>query len=252
MSPADVVAALALPESARVGQRVPKKLLTEHGAPTTADRRRISDGVDDLQWIATLKPTTIGVPAYRDEEREYLEIAILSVTLRAGAKEGRLAELIHRAIPYPVLLITSLGTRTGMSLAHKRHSQGAAGEIVLDGELAMVELGAGETPDVQTAFRESLALTRQSHGDLRALYQGWIDALVALQAARVGGSFHFPGDADAARRRRDALRECEVLDAGIARLRAAAARERQVPRQVALNLELRRLERQRSAAIQNL
>ena len=51
----DVVKALALPDRARVDQRVPKKMLAEHGAPTAADRRLLTDGIEELQWIAALK-----------------------------------------------------------------------------------------------------------------------------------------------------------------------------------------------------
>ncbi len=81
-----LIEALDLPAGSRVNQRVPKKLLLENGAPTTADKRIISDGVEELLWLAALKPTTIGVPDYRDDVREYLEIAVLRLTLRAAAK----------------------------------------------------------------------------------------------------------------------------------------------------------------------
>ena len=40
MTAADVIAALALPPESRVDQRVAKKLLVEHGAPTAADKLR--------------------------------------------------------------------------------------------------------------------------------------------------------------------------------------------------------------------
>jgi hypothetical protein len=109
MTVANVIAALDLPAGAGVNQRVPKKLLVEHGAPTAADKRRINDGIEEVRWLAALKPTTIGVPEFRDTAREYLEIAVLSVALRSGAQAGRLAELIHRAVPYPVFLIASQG-----------------------------------------------------------------------------------------------------------------------------------------------
>ena len=61
---------------------MPKKLLLENGAPTAADKRQINDGIEELLWVAALKPTTIGVPEYRDDVREYLEIAVLSLVLR--------------------------------------------------------------------------------------------------------------------------------------------------------------------------
>ena len=59
----ELIAALDLPESARVNKRVPKTLLVEHGAPTAADKRRINEGIEELRWLAVLKPTTVGVPA---------------------------------------------------------------------------------------------------------------------------------------------------------------------------------------------
>lgn len=123
----EAIAALDLPAVARVDRRVPKTLLLEHGAPTAADKRRIGEGIEQVQWVAALKPTTIGVAAYRDDAREYLEIAVLRVMLRAAAKVGRLIELVHRAVPYPVLLVAEQGERALLSLAHKRWSQGEGG-----------------------------------------------------------------------------------------------------------------------------
>jgi hypothetical protein len=70
MSAAAVIAALALPSEARVDRRVPKKLLVEQGAPTSADKRQIQEGIEELNWVAALKPSNIGVPAYRDDVRE--------------------------------------------------------------------------------------------------------------------------------------------------------------------------------------
>jgi len=48
--------------------------------------------------------------------------------------------------------------------------------------------------------------------------------------------------------RRAALKECAFLDSEIARLRAAAVREKQIARQVELNLELKRVEAAFAAA----
>ena len=132
MTAAEVITALALPPESQVDQRVPKKLLVEHGAPTAADKRQINDGIEELLWVAALKPTTIGVPEYRDASREVLEIAVLSLALRPEAKAGRLMELIHRAIPYPVFLVTEQANTVSVSLASKRLAQNEAGRVVLD------------------------------------------------------------------------------------------------------------------------
>jgi len=182
------------------------------------------------------------VPEFRDAAREYLEIAVLSAVLRAGVQANRLAELIHRAVPYPVFLIVSQGDALALSLAHKRWSQGEAGATVLDGELVTAVLSAAEPDGFAPSFREALALARQPRADLYLLYQGWMDALVALLAARVTGAFTTATSADQAAARREALRDHARMDAEIARLRAATAKERQVARQITLNLGIKNLE----------
>ena len=247
-----LVDALDLPASSRVNQRVPKKLLLENGAPTAADKRLINDGIEELLWLAALKPTTIGVPEYRDDVREYLEIAVLRLTLRAEAKSKRLTELVHRAVPYPTLLLTEQGDRRGLSAAHKRWSQGEAGKTVLEGTVVAADWDAAHDGDRWSAFRDALALGKQPRASLQALYQGWIDTLLALQAARVTGAFAVAASAEHAAVRRDALQECARLDGEIARLRATAAKEKQMARRVELNLELKRVEAAQAAARANL
>lgn len=239
-----LLTALDLPVGSRVDQRVPKKLLLENGAPTATDKRYINEGIEELLWLAALKPTTIGVPEYRDESREYLEIAVVSLTLRSGAKATRLVELVHRAIPYPVLLLSEQGEQTGLSAAHKRWSQGEEGKTVLDGGVIVADYDAKLDAAHWSAFRDALTLARQPRVTLYALYQGWLDTLLAWNAARVTGIFVAASNAEHAALRSEALRECAHLHAEIARLRAAAAKEKQMARQVELNLELKRIEAQ--------
>lgn len=209
--------ALELPRAARIGKRVPKSLLQEK-APTAADRRRVAEGIEDLLWVAALKPTTVGVPAFRDQIREYLEVAVLAARFRGAGAPDRLASLVHRAIPYPILLLIEVEGSVWYSVAHKRWSQGEADATVLDGEVLLVE-AADPLPE--------MVLSRLPRGDLYALYDGWLHILAPR-------------------------REVAWLDVEIARLRAVAAKERQMSRQVELNLKVQRLERDREVALEKL
>lgn len=243
-----LIAALNLPAGSRVDQRVPKKMLVENGAPTASDKRQINDGIEEIQWLAALKPNTIGVPEYRDDVREYLEIAVLSVTLRSDAKAGRLAELLHRAVPYPMILLLNSAQSLMLSLAHKRWAQNEAGKVVLDGGMVVVTLPDDvPSPAVEKAFMQALALGRQPQATLHVLYQGWMDTLQALLAARLTGVFKGADSPEQAAARRAALHRCRDIDSQIASLRTSAAKEKQVARQVAINLEIRALQAERSA-----
>ncbi len=247
-----IIDALALPPDARVDQRVPKKLLLEQGAPTAADKRQISAGIEQMSWIAALKPTNIGVPEYQDAVREYLEIAVLTVALRPVAKPPRLIELIHRAIPYPVVLITEHGDTTNLSLAHKRWSQGETGKTVLDGEVMEVEWSHGGRDTHERDFLAAMALARQPRSDLSTVYQGWIDRLNALSAAQITGAFTVPANIARAAVVREGLETYHVLNRDLAGLRAQAKRDKQLNRRVELNLEIKRLEAKLAQLVREL
>jgi hypothetical protein len=248
MNALDVIAALEMPPSTRVDQRVPKKLLVENGAPTAADKRKINEGIEEVLWVAALKPTTIGVPEFRDDTREYLEIAVLRAVLRARAQTGRLAELVHRAVPYPVLLITAQDGALAISLAHKRRSQGEAGATVLDGALVVADPADARNDDMRAAFFSEMAIARQPRADLFALYQGWMDTVAAVLAAQATGTFVVASSPGMAAARRTALADCERLEAQLTKLRAAAVKERQVARRVELNVEIKRVQAEHSTA----
>lgn len=252
-----LIAAFDLPASCRVDQRVPKKMLVEHGAPTATDKRLINEAVEDVQWVAALKANTIGVAPYRDDEREYLEIALLAVTLREArakaAQQMRLMELIHRAVPYPVLLVLVAGPKLWLSLAHKRWSQNEAGRMVLDGEVMRLCIpDDAPSDDALQCFLAALGISRRPSAHLLALYQGWMDALTALAAARLTGRFTLAQGAEQAVARRQALAQCQQLQAEAARLRAQAQKEKQIARQVELNLRLKRVEAQLIACRERL
>jgi hypothetical protein len=235
-----LMSALDLPAGARVDARVPKKMLIEQGAPTAADKRTIQDGVGEIQWLAALKPNTVAIPAFADEAREYPEIAVIAVIFRAEARAARLTKLIHRAIPYPVLLITALSGGVALSVAPKRAAQNEGGKVVVERIIAVSDLNPLAPPEMERAFMDSLALRHQPSRDLSAVYDGWLTRIEALTAARLSGIYAVSDDAATIERRRIALESHAQLARNIAGLRAKAAREKQLNRRVDLNLEIQR------------
>lgn len=263
LSSEQLISALRLPAEATVGQRVPKKMLAENltsrGSATGADRKLLQEQIDDVTWVAALKPTNAGIPAYQDEMRSYLELAVLSVRLRHGSQldpnpakvspsVARLAELVHRAIPYPVLLVLDDGARLYLSLVHIRRAQKEADKTVLDGEMIQCVLSrkqqapAVASADTMSAFFAALDLSQQPRGDLFSLYQGWMNVLLALQTASVTGTFAVSESREHAEVRHQALLELKRLQAEIGRLRGVATKEHQLAKRVEINLEIKRIQ----------
>ena len=263
-----LLAALAVPTTALVQKRIPKKMLAESGAASVADRKLVQDHIEELIWYAALKPGNAGIAAYDDEQRSYLEVAVVVAQLRSdpaphaaataqqsarpvtiGTSIKRVAELVHRAIPYPTLLVLDSGGQLLVSMAHIRKAQRELDKTVLDDAPTITALGVGTSAE---AFLQAMALGKQPTQHLQALYQGWIDTLSAWQAVELTGQFSPSHSPQHAAQRRAALHACRELDTRIAAARAAAAKEKQLARQVTANLEIKALLAQRQQAAQNL
>lgn len=99
---------------------------------------------------------------------------------------------------------------------------------------------------------QSVALGRQPQTTLYTPYQGWIDSLEALLAARLTGIFTTTTTPEQTTIRRMALQNCQRLEVEIARLRSLATKEKQLARRVEMNIELHRLQRELQDARQQL
>jgi hypothetical protein len=282
---AAVYAALGLPPEVAVDERVPKKVLLENVLLSAPDRRLIQDGLDELRFLATLKPNLCGVAAYHAsaapadaDDLDVAEIVVLSARLRpaTAATTTRLLELLHRAIPYPILLLaetielTSHGAASAgviVSLAHKRPAQNAADRLtlleVLHSEPLNLEPPAEaaepEAPYASalpraprtgtSAYLAALTLPAVAAPHLRALYQSWLDRTVALAAAGITGSYCPPATPAQAAALRTALATHGRLRQEQATLRGQAGREKQLARRATLNLRLRQLDTELAALL---
>ncbi len=255
MSAADeLFAALELPPAAVVSVKITKKQLLAQKSPTAADKRQIRDGIESVRWIGSLKPQTVGIPEFTDDEAEYLELAVIQAELKPSADSARISRTLHRAVPYPVLLITETDDALVISVALKRRSRAQRDSFVLegDGEVISADWSQPIEDPLWERFLEALALSKLPRTNLRALYRGWLGAIVAVRAARQGGRFAMPASETEATERLESLRAVERLSAEMAGLHSAAEKTNQKRRQVEINLKLAELRKDHHAALERV
>ena len=286
--------ALALPASAYVGQRIAKTLLIEQisnlPGTTAADKRLVNHLLAELHWLAALKPATCGLAAWQTDTHDYLEIAVLHAVLFAApppsaAKPNRLIrliELIHRTIPYPVVLIVSQpgahdgaqGSTEQLSLAHKRLSAGNSSAMVLEQTITTqpltTQLLTTKLPTAKSIaacahktgstgqFVHYLGFNQAANAplgplhDLYARYSDWLYAVEALAAAEHTGQFTVSCNAPDAARRRNALAAYDQLGQQLTSLRVQARKESQLGQRAALNIQIAKLMAERHAILSRL
>ena len=233
---------LGFPDASLLDKRIFKRMVLEYGQLTSADKKTLSEDVSKLTWKYTLKPSTVQVLPYDDVEREYLEVAIVEAVLSSRIRSPRIAEMLQRAIPYPVLLVMVEGNGFCVSVADKRFSLAEKGSIVAEGLLCSPWI---EQPlsGIDEAFCEALALRNLSRIDFYALYRSMVSAVLARSCAELTKTFVLDvGQSEQDRRRR--LEECHEMEREIGSLRAAIPKENQFANKVELNTRIKELEGQ--------
>lgn len=232
-----LVGAFALP-SGPAPRRVPKASFADN-VPTAADKRLIDGKLARLDWLAAINPATAGVAAVTIDGLEVGTINVIIARTR-GPMPSRLAEIIHRAIPQPVILIhadDSPDAPAAVSLGFKRAAERETGRVVVT---ALHDTGALTLDD--RGFLTALALDRLPSSDLGALYAGLIERVEALSAARrASRPFRLAASPDELARWRVALADAADLDAQIAALAAATRKENRLAVRVELGEKVHQL-----------
>lgn len=248
MNAADLIEALRLPAATVLNRRLPKALIIENGANTAADRRLIRERVRRMDWLASLKPSNMGLAAAVGVD----EIAVVKVVCAEESQIDRLAEVIHRAIPYHVLLVIDEGDDAVMSVADKRQSFVDSDKTVLELGPVIAELSTEDDPATDEAIASALAIDYEAYADLGALYAGWMAVAVAIRAHHRTGMFNVVQGTTETRERWQSLQELERLDADMSKVQSSAERVSQMAKQVELNTELQTLRARHAEALERI
>ncbi|MFY7925237.1 MAG: DUF4391 domain-containing protein [Aquidulcibacter sp.] len=225
------IAALELPSGARQSTRISKKVLSDQATTNPSDRKLLEHGIDDVIWAATLKPSTIAVPAFRDDTRDWGEIAVIRLSVRDGIDSVRVAALLHRAIPYPLLLVAE--TRGGLQITCARIRLALNDEAKRVAEAPVVAALIGGPLD--EAFLAAWALSGMPTANMATLYEAFIARLESRHAAAISGQWLHSDNINDILKRRKALSEWNRLDLEAKALRKTAGKARSIRDRVDLN-----------------
>ena len=230
--------ALAIPSACELGKPIFKKLFLENGDLDVTDKKTLKDDIDRIRWLYTLKPSTLNVPAYMQDGLEYPEVAVLQFDLSNPTRAKRIASFVHRAIPYPLLLVLVHGETFAVGVANKRISQANKSKWVIEDEWLTGWIDATAPTNVQSQFMADCRLKNLSSLNFYAFYQSLVARVVALNAATRSGTYA-AGTAEKTTDRRLVLAEIAALEREIAELRTQLKAETQFNRKLELNMAIK-------------
>lgn len=233
---------MAIPETCQLGKRVYKKQFVENATMSAADKKIFTDDVETIYWQYTLKPTTIPIQAYEDAEREYLELNVLQVNLRAGRRYKRLAKLIHRAIPYPMLLLFQWQEQTALTMADKRINRADSDKIVVETVVDTGWLALAKPTPPQADFLADFRIPNFSYQNFYAFHEDMMRRIVALNNAVYTGRYTpNKGRPLPVEEQVQKLAQLEKLKKEQAELRNKLKKEKNLGTQVDLNIRIKQI-----------
>ena len=116
---------LQLPESCIVNTKLTKAFFKRNFDLTLSERKLLDDFsiVVTLDLIASIKTTNSNISSYSDELMQYVEVLVIAVQTSNEEFEKskiKIAELIQKYIPYPILLCVYCDNQFMLNTADKR------------------------------------------------------------------------------------------------------------------------------------
>lgn len=239
-----------IPAICYVGKKVHKKLFYDNTKLVSTDRKAFQEHLDVVTWIYALKQDNTSFKAYVDSEREYPEISVLLVSLKQTGTAERIVNLIHRAIPYPLLLICSQQQSVMFSLAPKRFSLAEKGTIIVEEVLNSGWINLDSISSTELLFIRSLAIDTKPYLSFLELYQGWEASFIALACSKHTGKLSIKQGSTL--ERKELLERCLALQDEITCLRSSIKKETQMNKKVDLNTKINELKLQYQQCIEKL
>ena len=252
----DFLEHLDIPGSCRLDKPVFKKLFLDasdgkRGVLDATDKKCLKNDILRVRWLYTLKPSTINIAAYRDDGREYPEVAVLHVELSNSGRAARIAHFINRSIPYPLVLLFTTEidghTRMSISLADKRINQADKEKWVLEDSVNSGWLTFSDQSASESAFLNSLKVSALPFTDFWRFYQALMERVIAINCALHSGDFKLDmlstngGAPNWGTGRLEKLRELEKLNVQKAEIANKLRSEKQMGRQVEMNTKIKHI-----------
>lgn len=224
-----------IPQSCEVDNTIFKKLFYENADLSAIDKKLFTDVINKITWLYCLKSETINIQPFKDDIRVYQEIEVIEVEVLKDTKLKRITEIIMRTIPYPMLLIFKLEDKTQLYVAHQRTNQNDISKNTIE-EFIATDWLQNESP-----LFKKLDIKQMRFTNLYALYSDIVDAISIYNVSDI-----LPSETELtgeeARRLSSSI---ETIELKITSLKAKLKSETQFNRKMELNIEIKKLEKEK-------
>ena len=226
---------LGISEKCQLNQFVAKKSFYDNADMTASDKKLFKDNIAKITLAYQLHTKNTNISAYMTPEREYPLINVFEVALEKNEKTKRIAEIMMRSIPYPMVLVFLYEEQYQVWTAHQRVNQNDDTKNVLE-------------DFVFTDWEQNLDFINVSEMNMSnffAVYSGIVDAISIHNAKTIVQDENLTGE-----QARELTSKLEEIENQIAALKAKMKKETQVNKRIELNMEIKKLEQKKKEIVE--
>lgn len=199
---------LEVPNDCIVDIVIPKNDIYEAAELKSKDKRIFTDIVKQIKWCYKFSEDNVRVQKYIDDERKYYEVELFNVKLKydnvhkigigefkEDDKIDRVATILMRYIPYPLILTMQYENELKFYGAHIRDHKSDYNKTVFDEKFSTNWIDTDNLNEIEEDFITKIQLDNLDRRDFYNFYNTYFESIIQHDAAMmVGGTVNLPVD----------------------------------------------------------
>lgn len=192
---------LEVPTNCVVDSVIPKKEVFEAADLKNKDKRIFTDLIKQIKWCYNFTEDNIRVEKYVDEKRRYDEVELININLKydnvhkidvgkfkEDDKIDRIADIVMRFIPYPIILTMQYDNELKFYTAHIHESKADYDKIVIDGKILSTNwMNIDNLSEIEDDFISKIQFDNLDRTDFYSFYNSYFEAIVQHDGAIMAG-----------------------------------------------------------------
>jgi hypothetical protein len=243
---------LDIPEKCFVGSSMSKTDFYNFAQLKSRDKKIFTESIDKITLVYTLQEENIRITPYKDKIREYTEVHIYNVSLKKMDKTDRIADIILRTIPYPMILVFEFENKIKLYVAHIKDHLADSEKITLEETISTNWININNLDNIDKKLFKSLQLENLSFSHFYKFYTDIVNNIIIYDVSKVVGRDLSPTVRLSPEEIKKIKDEIDRVDNEIKLKENQSKKETQINKQVDINIEIYKLKKEKEKLKKNL
>jgi len=230
-----------IPEKCYSGRVIPKTAFYEEANLTSFDKKKIQNDITKVRWLYVFKPETINIKKFQDETIDYSEVSFIQVELENYDYLDKIIEIIHKTIQYPLVLWITCNNKLVISIAEKRKNLADSTKLLVERIITSQEIDLENLSESQISFFKLFSIDKFNHTNYYEFYKDIKKLTVSLKTGEYTGKFEEYSN-EKSEITLQLVKEIESCTIQISTLKGRIKTEKQLNRQIEINIEINSLQ----------